>query len=132
METFAITPDGVFQYLPKEHELKTIDESDKRKNLAKAAFRQNFIAEAPLTIMLCSVYSRVTDKYGKRGIRYAHIEAGHIAENIHLQAVGLGLVSVPIGAFDDKKTSDVLNLPDDCLPLYIIPIGFPRNDVKGK
>ena len=132
METFAITPDGIFQYLPKEHELKEIVKSDKRKMLARAAFSQDFIAEAPLIIALCSVYSRVTDKYGKRGIRYAHIEAGHIAENIHLQAVGLGLVSVPIGAFDDKETAEVLNLPDDCQPLYMIPIGFPQNDGKGK
>ena len=132
MEMFAVTPAGIFQYLPKEHELKTIAKTDKRKELASAALRQNFIAEAPLTIALCSVYSRLTGKYGKRGIRYAHIEAGHIAENIQLQAVSLGLVSVPVGAFDDKKTADVLNLPGNCRPLYIIPIGFPRDDEKGK
>ncbi|MCG2726514.1 MAG: SagB/ThcOx family dehydrogenase [Elusimicrobia bacterium] len=132
METFAVTPDGIFKYIPKSHEIKTIDEGDKRKKLASAAWGQDFIVSAPLTIALCSVYSRLTDKYGKRGIRYAHIEAGHIAENIHLQAISLGLVSVPIGAFDDKKTADVLNLPDDCQPLYMIPIGFPQSNEKEK
>ena len=55
---------------------------------------------------------------------YANIEAGHIAENIHLQAVALGLASVPIGAFSDERVKSALGLPADCTPLYIIPVGY--------
>jgi SagB-type dehydrogenase family enzyme len=66
----------------------------------------------------------VTSKYGQRGIRYTHIEVGHIAQNIHLQAVALGLSSVPIGAFSDEKVKEILPLPENHEPLYVIPVGY--------
>ena len=74
--------------------------------------------------MICAAYERVTGKYGKRGIMYAHMEAGHIAENIHLQAVALGLGSVAVGAFVDQELKSALALPPAETPLYIIPVGY--------
>ncbi|HJX69867.1 MAG TPA: nitroreductase family protein, partial [Dehalococcoidia bacterium] len=63
--------------------------------------------------------------YGQRGARYVHIEVGHAAQNIHLQAVALGLGSVPIGAFYDEQVQRALALPKNQQPLYIIPVGYP-------
>ena len=57
---------------------------------------------------------------------YVHIEAGHIAQNIHLQAVALGLGSVPVGAFHDNTVSSILSLPSNHEPLYLIPVGYVR------
>lgn len=54
------------------------------------------------------------------------MEAGHAAENIHLQAVALGLGSVPVGAFDDDGVAEALDLAADEAPLYIIPVGYPE------
>ena len=54
------------------------------------------------------------------------MEIGHCAQNVHLQAVALGLDSVPIGAFQDRQVKKVLNLPKNIEPLYIIPIGYQR------
>ena len=85
-----------------------------------------FIAEAFLNIIICAEYSRTTQRYGERGIRYVYMEVGHCAQNIHLQAVALGLVSVPIGAFNDKDVKEVLSLQKKIEPLYIIPIGYPK------
>jgi SagB-type dehydrogenase family enzyme len=62
-------------------------------------------------------------KYGQRGERYVKIEAGHAAQNIHLQAVSLALGSVPVGAFNDDQVRKVLNLPANHEPLYLIPLG---------
>jgi nitroreductase len=55
-----------------------------------------------------------------------HLEAGHVAQKILLQAVALGLGGVPIGAFQDEQVQKVLSLPRDHQPLYLIPIGHPR------
>jgi SagB-type dehydrogenase family enzyme len=85
---------------------------------------QDSIAQAPLAIVICAVYARVTEKYGRRGMKYTHIEAGHVAQNIHLQAVALGLGSVPVGAFSDEGVQKTLGLPKDHEPLYIIPVGY--------
>lgn len=124
MEIYVLTRDGLFHYLPEGHNLEILGNKDLRKALAGSALGQDAISQAPLDIIICSVYSRVTSKYGQRGIRYAHIEAGHLAQNIHLQAVALGLGSVPIGAFSDEEVKKILLLPEDHEPLYIIPVGY--------
>jgi len=125
METYLLKKDGVFHYIPKTHSLETVTGNDLRKELSKSALGQSPAAEAPVSIAICAVYEKLARRYGERSQRYAHIEAGHIAENIHLQAAALGLGSVPIGAFEDEKVKKVLMLPSDCEPLYIIPVGYP-------
>ena len=124
MEIYLLSKDGLFHYLSKGHGLEVLAQTDLRDSLAVAALGQESIAQAPVDIVICAVYQRVTGKYGQRGKRYVHIEAGHIAQNIHLQAVALGLGSVPIGAFSDEEVRHLLSLPPEHEPLYIIPVGY--------
>jgi len=126
MEIYLLNPDGLYRYIPASHSLEDVDQKDLRRSLSEAALLQNSVVQAQVDFVICAVYDRITVRYGERGIRYAHIEAGHIAQNIHLQAVALGLGSVPIGAFDDGAVKKLLNLPKGCEPLYIIPVGYPR------
>jgi len=124
LELYVVKSDGVYHYKPEEHELERLGSEDLRKPLAGAAHGQESVSEAPMDIVICAVYERVTGRYGNRGIMYTHIEVGHAAQNIHLEAVALGLGSVPIGAFQEEKASGVLALPKDQKPLYIIPVGY--------
>lgn len=126
LEIYLFTASGIYRYIPESHQLQKRSSSNSKKDLARASWNQRFIEEAPLDIVICAVYERITSRYGKRGIRYADIEVGHAAENIHLQAVSLGLSSCPVGAFDDKAVSKILNLPDKEKPIYIIPVGYKR------
>jgi SagB-type dehydrogenase family enzyme len=73
--------------------------------------------------VIAAVYERTAGKYGDRAERYVHLEAGHAAQNLLLQAVALDLGGVTIGAFDDQKVQDALGLPEDQAPLYLIPVG---------
>jgi SagB-type dehydrogenase family enzyme len=82
--------------------------------------------EAPAVFIITAVYSRTARRYGARAKRYVHIEVGHAAQNLLLEAVALDLAGVPIGAFDDDRVSEVLQLPSDEIPLYLVPIGHPR------
>ena len=76
-------------------------------------------------MIITAVYARVTGKYGKpRGTRYVDMEAGHAAQNVLLQATAMGLGSVPVGAFEDDRISELLKLTPDHTPLYLIPIGY--------
>ncbi|MFX0000827.1 MAG: SagB/ThcOx family dehydrogenase [Candidatus Hodarchaeota archaeon] len=117
---------GFFNYKVRKHSLELISEEDLSIKLARASLDQDFIAEAYMNIIICAEFSRTTWRYGQRGVRYVFIEVGHCAQNIHLEAVALGLASVPIGAFEDDQVKKVLNLPKKIEPLYIIPIGYPR------
>lgn len=126
MELYVFSKDGLFHYIPKRHKLEVLGGEDLRKNLSRAALGQSAIRNAAVVFVICGVPERITRKYGERGIKYMYIEAGHIAQNIHLQAVALGLGSVPIGAFDDKAVGKVLSLPRGYQPLYIIPVGYKK------
>jgi len=126
LELYVVSQDGLFHYIPKGHKLQKISSEDLRPDLQSAALSQRSIGTAAVDIVVCAEYGRVGRKYGMRGVRYTHIEVGHAAENIMLQAVALGLGSVPIGAFNDKAVSKLLSLPKEEVPLYIIPVGHSR------
>lgn len=126
LELFLVTEEGLFHYLPAKHALEKLVERDLRSALAVAAWGQGFIADAPLTLVFAAEFARTTNRYGKRGIRYVYMEAGHAAQNVHLQAEALGLGSVAVGAFDDASVSKVLALPENLEPIYMVVVGHCR------
>jgi SagB-type dehydrogenase family enzyme len=83
------------------------------------------ISLAPVTIAISGIFERSMLKYGERGVRYVFMEAGHAAQNIHLQAVSLNLGTVVIGAFRDDQVKSVLGLQPDESPLLLMPAGKP-------
>ncbi len=127
LELYIVTADGVFHYLPQQHALEVIRGGDHRTALHDAALGQDPVLEAPLVMVIAAVYERTQAKYGSgRSPRYVHLEAGHAAQNVLLQAAVLNLGAVPIGAFYDADVQAVLGLPEDHQPLYLIPIGHPE------
>lgn len=82
--------------------------------------------DAPCVFVIAAVYERMQVKYGERGPRYVHIEAGHAVENICLQSVALGLGSTMVGAFNDEEVKSLLRMPDEGQPLAIVPVGKPQ------
>lgn len=112
---------GIYNYIYSTHSLEKINNKDVRKPLCKASLEQEMIEEAPVNFIIAADYSRTTNFYGQRGIRYVHMEVGHIGQNLSLQAVALNIGTVMIGAFDDKKVKEILQIEED--PLYIIPAG---------
>jgi len=116
---------GIYKYDIEHHKLKKIFDGDFRHALSAAALGQQSIVQASFSLVFTAVFERTTAKYGKRGIMYVHMEAGHAAQNVGLQAVALGLGTVVIGAFDDSEVAGVIGLPPEEKPLYIIPVGKP-------
>jgi len=118
----GLTP-GVYKYEPEKHQLVRVMDGDIRGELSSAALGQSSVRGGAVAFVVTAVYERTTVKYGDRGIRYVHIEVGHAAENLCLQATAMDLGAVTVGAFDDEQVATVLNLPEDEQPLYIIPVG---------
>jgi len=116
---------GVYKYLPDGHKLMKVMAGDLRHQLATAALGQGSVADAAAALVFTAVEKRTTRKYGSRGMRYVHIETGHAAQNVFLQATALGLAAVVVGAFDDDRVGEVLNLPQGETPLYLMPVGRP-------
>lgn len=115
---------GIYRYVPEEHSLVQEIVGDIREKLSKAALSQPMVKNAFVSIVISAVYPRITSKYGKRGIRYAHMEAGHAAQNVYLLGVELGIGTCAVGAFDDEEVRKVLKIPVNEEPLYILPLGY--------
>ena len=121
---YIMKKDGIFKYIPDGHKLVQISNEDRRPSIVRASLAQTFISEAPLVIVVCGNFRITEAKYGQRAYRYLNMEVGHAAENIHLQAVAMGMVSVPVGAFWDDVVAKTLDLPDTQDPFYLIPVGY--------
>jgi len=115
---------GIYWYHPNGHRIEYYAQVPARKDLARAALDQDSVRLAPAVIVVAAVYSRTTKKYGERGIRYVHMEAGHVAQNIYLQATALHLGTVAIGAFYDNQLKKLLSFRQE-EPLYLLPVGRP-------
>jgi SagB-type dehydrogenase family enzyme len=132
LEVYVIVGDvqyqaiGIYLYKPKKHEVVMIADKDVRQQLAGAALGQSSVKNGVIDRSFTAVYQRTTRKYGDRGIKYVHIETGHAAQNVCLQATAMGLGAVTIGAFNDQEVSKLMSLPKDEEPLYIIPVGKRR------
>ncbi len=116
-------PCGAYRYDCANHAILHEGEKDIRYDLAAAALGQSMISRAPATIAISAIFERTTRKYGERGIRYICMEAGHAAQNIHLQALSLNLGTVVIGAFRDTEVKNALGLQPNESPLLLMPVG---------
>lgn len=114
---------GVYVYDPASHSLAKILDGDLRRDLMEVTLDQAWVGQAALDIVITGDYDVVGVKYGERGVRYTHLEAGHAAQNICLQCVGLKLGTVTIGAFDDAGIQKTLGIPENETPLYVMPVG---------
>ncbi|MDJ0768308.1 MAG: SagB/ThcOx family dehydrogenase [Ilumatobacter sp.] len=125
LELYAMTSSGAMRYVPDGHRAESTAERDLRADLMAAALDQEAVGRAPLVVAVIVVPARTAAKYGDRAPRYADLEAGHAAQNLLLQAVAIGLIAVPIGAFDDEAVGGVLQLPDGQEPRYLLAVGHP-------
>ena len=114
---------GVYRYDAALHALSQVREGDVLRTLARAAYFQKSARSGAIALVFSAVYERTTGKYGERGIRYVHMEAGHAAQNVYMQAEALGLATVVLGAFMDRWVKRVFHMEEDEQPLSIMPVG---------
>ena len=114
---------AVYKYRVRAHELERVADGDRRADLAEASLGQACVRRCAAAVVMSAVYKRTVDEYGERGISYVHMEVGHVGQNLHLEAAALDLGAVMVGAFDDERVAEILGLPEDESPVYIIPLG---------
>ncbi len=132
IELLFATHEGVFVYRPADHSLMQTGNQDIRNALATAASMQGSIAGAGCDIIVAGSSRKLTDRFKNKARTFMHMEAGHVAQNIQLQAVCLDLGSVTVGGFDTKEVRKACKLRRDLEPLYIICVGYPAEGTEGQ
>ncbi len=104
-----------------------------RSDLAKAAGRQNFVAEAPVTIVVCADPAHSASRYRSRGAElYCLQDTAAAAQNLFLAATAFGLGTCWVGAFDEKLAGMALNLKENLRPVAIFPVGYPAENPRPR
>jgi len=97
-----------------------------KAQLASAAYGQDFVAQAPVVVVVCVDPGRSAERYRARGRElYCLQDTAAATENLLLAAVALGLGACWVGAFDERAAAYVLRLEPHLRPVALIPIGYP-------
>jgi len=124
IELYFATEEGLFVYRPAEHSLEQTSDKDIRTSLATAASMQDSVAMAGCDIIVAGSVRKLSTQFRNKARTFMLLEAGHVAQNILLQAACLDLGSVPVGVFTSaKQVSRACRLPAGFEPLYIICVG---------
>lgn len=113
-------------------EIYQIRKKEMKERLVSAAKDQTFIAQAPLVLIFCANSSRSVERFGERSQLFSVQDATIAAAYAQLTVHSLGLSTVWIGAFDEKKVSEILQLPQAQRPVAILPIGYENEKPKEK
>ena len=117
---------GLYHYAIKDHQLEQLARGDFGRQIAVAALGQAMCAAAAVVFVWSGVFDRCKFKYAQRAYRYIYLDAGHIAENIALAAVSLGLGSCQIGAFYDEPVNEIFELDGISeSAIYLSAVGRP-------
>ncbi len=117
-------PKGLYHYNVRRHGLELIRGGELSRELYAAGLDQQSMVEADVVFVLTAIVDRARIKYRERAYRYVYIEAGHISQNIALQAVSLGLGSVCVGAFYDDETNAFIGIDGMSeFSVYLHPVG---------
>jgi SagB-type dehydrogenase family enzyme len=126
LNVFVADTQGLHEYLPSEHALVRLTTNDLRASLQRGAHDQACVAGAPACFVIAMSAERLAFRYGERSEQYCLLEAGHVAQNLLLQATALGLGGVPVGAFHGPEVDRILRLPASLRTAYLVPIGHPQ------
>jgi SagB-type dehydrogenase family enzyme len=118
---------GIYHYDVQAHALELLKAGDFREAVAQAALFQDFTEAANVVFIWTALFARSKWKYRERAYRYVYLDAGHIAQNVALAAVALGLGSCQIAAFFDDAANAILGVDGETESvLYMTAVGQPR------
>ena len=120
---------GLYRYIASKHAVVPVDlQEDTPEGLLAACLGQGMVTMGAVTFFWAADIFRMTYRYGERGYRYIHLDAGHVCQNLYLAAEKLGCGACAIAAFDDDAVNDALGLDGkNEFVVYIAALGRKKN-----
>ena len=102
---------GLYRYSALRHVLGFITSADTcADRLLEGCMNQRFLLSGAAMFIWTAVTARMTWRYGDRGYRYLHLDAGHVCQNLYLAAETIGCGACAVGAFYDEIMNAVLGI----------------------
>lgn len=119
---------GIYEYIPGDldpvHQLRLLQSGDFSESMASAGAQSQF-KSAPAVIAITGNFQLMKDAFdGQDASHHVYLEAGHVSQNLYLQAESLGLGTVATTGFVLAKSTSLLKLPTSETLIYLMPFGF--------
>ncbi|MCZ7358278.1 MAG: SagB/ThcOx family dehydrogenase [Candidatus Methanoperedens sp.] len=118
-------PEGIYRFLAIEHKLVEINtDPDIADKVTEGCLGQDFVRKSAVTFIWIADAYRMKWRYGERGYRYLHLDAGHACQNLYLSAGSVDCGVCAIAAFSDDYMNDLLELDGvEQFVIYIATVG---------
>jgi len=113
----------------QEWKFIVVRDKEARRKLAKAAFGQSFIGEAPVVIAACGTESKSFMACGQPTYT---VDVSIACSFMILQAYELGLGTCWIGAFEEDEVKKILKIPEEVRVVAMAPLGYPNQPPSQK
>jgi SagB-type dehydrogenase family enzyme len=116
---------GLYRFLPIEHKIIAIDMGkDIADKIRRGCLDQSFVKTSAATFIWSAVAYRMKWRYGERGYRYMHLDAGHACQNLYLSAEAIDCGVCAIAAFQDEEINSVLGIDgEEEFVIYVATVG---------
>lgn len=116
-------PSGAYAYDPDRHVLSLWRVGQLRAKLQKGVCDQDEVENSAVGILLAAAYHRSRSEFGEKGVMLAHFEAGHIGQNVLLQATALSLGAIGLAKIDPRAMRRAIDVPEAEEPVYLLLAG---------
>jgi SagB-type dehydrogenase family enzyme len=122
---------GLYRLIATQHRLCMLDDEDRlTRRAVDACYGQEFVGTSAVTFIWAAVVYRMTWRYGERGYRYIHLDAGHVCQNLYLSALSIGCGACAVAAFDDDKLNSLLGVDGkEQFVVYLCTVGKTKQAV---
>ncbi|MBU5675568.1 SagB/ThcOx family dehydrogenase [Alkaliphilus sp. MSJ-5] len=116
---------GLYRYIALSHKLMEVNlDPEIDEKISNSCLRQDFIKNSAVTFIWTADVYRMKWRYGERGYRYLHLDAGHICQNLYLSAEAIDSGVCAIAAFDDDEINGLIGLDgENQFVLYVATLG---------
>ncbi|CCQ92804.1 Nitroreductase [[Clostridium] ultunense Esp] len=116
---------GLYRYLAIDHKLLEVNtEPDIAEKITYSCNEQIYVKNSAVTFIWSTVIYRMKWRYGERGYRYVHLDAGHVCQNLYLTAQSIDSGVCAIAAFDDDRLNELLGLDgEEQFVVYLATVG---------
>lgn len=116
---------GLYRFVALEHKLVEFGTDPAlAEQITMACFGQRFVLASAVTLIWTAVPYRMNWRYGERGYRYLHLDAGHVCQNLYLCAESIACGVCAIAAFDDDQMNHLLGIDGETeFTIYVGAVG---------
>ncbi len=119
---------GLYRYLPFSNQMLQIKLGDFSDQVGMAAAGQIFVGKCAATFIWSVTPYRTEWRYDVGSYKPILLDAGHVCQNLYLACEALGLGTVAIAAYDQKKMDKFIEVDSvDEMTVYVAPVGWPKN-----